>query len=72
MREREGWGSSNSEDFMANSSAPTKGHFEVLLQFDADGALYGSGLVPYIVTDQDGYWGIQLRSGVPNAELMVP
>lgn len=72
MREREGWASSSFEDFTAIASSPTKVHFETLFKrFRADGTLYGSGRVIYIVTEQDGHWGMQLRSGIPDAALMA-
>jgi hypothetical protein len=72
MREREGWASSSFEDFTAISSSPTKVHFEVLFKrFHSDGTLYGSGRVLYIVTQQDDHWGMQLRSGIPDAALLA-
>ena len=72
MREREGWASSSFEDFTATSSSPTKVHFQCTFKrFHEDGTLYGSGRVLYIVTEQEGHWGMQLRSGVPDAALQA-
>ncbi len=72
MRDREGWASSSFEDFTATSSSPTKVHFECTFKrFREDGTLYGSGRVLYIVTQRDGHWGMQLRSGIPDAALLA-
>jgi hypothetical protein len=70
MRETEGWASSSFEDFTPLATSPTKVHFETTFKrFTANGTLYGSGRVLYIVTEQDGHWAMQLRSGVPDAAL---
>ena len=72
MREREGWASSSFEALTATSSSPTKVHFQCTFKrFHEDGTLYGSGRVLYIVTEQEGHWGMQLRSGVPDAALQA-
>ena len=70
MRELEGWASSSFEDFTPLAASATKVHFETTFKrFTADGTLYGSGRVLYIVTEQDGHWGMQLRSGIVDAAL---
>lgn len=67
LREVEGWASSSFDDFTAVSSSPTKVHFETTFRrFWSDGSIYASGRVLYIVTEQDGRWGMQFRSGVPD------
>jgi len=61
----EGWASSSFEDFTPLAASPTKVHFETTFKrYHADGALYSTGRVLYIVTEQDGHWAMQLRSGV--------
>jgi len=70
MAEIEGWASSSFDDFTAITASETKVHFETTFKrYKADGSVYGSGRVLYIVTEQDGHWGMQLRSGVPDAAL---
>ena len=70
MRDIEGWASSSFEDFTPLAASDTKVHFETTFKrFHPDGTEYGSGRVLYIVTEQDGHWGMQLRSGMPNAAL---
>jgi hypothetical protein len=70
MTATEGWASSSFDDFTAITASPTKVHFETTFKrYKADGSIYGSGRVLYIVTEQDGHWGMQLRSGIPDAAL---
>jgi len=70
MREVEQWASSSFDDFTLIGASDTKVHFETTFRrYTADGTLYGSGRVLYIVTEQDGHWGMQLRSGIPDAAL---
>ena len=70
LRAIEGWASSTFEDFTAIAASDTKVHFETTFKrFTRDGTRYGSGRVLYIVTEQDGHWGMQLRSGIPDAAL---
>ena len=70
MAVTEGWASSTFDDFTAITASDTKVHFETTFKrYKADGSVYGSGRVLYIVTEQDGHWGMQLRSGVPDAAL---
>jgi hypothetical protein len=71
LREREGWGSSTLDAFEAVDSMATKVHCKVRFsRYRPDGTKYGSGRMLYIVTNQDGHWGIQLRSGMPDADLL--
>ena len=68
LREREGWHHSTFDGYEMVSSAPAKVHCQVLFnRYRADGTRYGGGLVLYIVTNQDGHWGMQLRSGLPES-----
>jgi len=70
LRAVEGWASSSFEDFTPIAASTTKVHFETTFhRYKQDGTLYGSGRVLYIVTEQDGHWGMQLRSGIPDAAL---
>jgi hypothetical protein len=63
----EGWASSSFDDFTVHASSPTKVHFETTFKrYRRDGTMYASGRVLYIVTEQDGRWAMQLRSGVPD------
>jgi hypothetical protein len=66
MREREGWHHSTFDGYTVIAESPTKVHCEVeFSRYHADGTRYGGGRVLYIVTQQDGHWGMQLRSGMP-------
>ena len=70
LREREGWHTSTFDSFEPVASSPTKVHCQVVFsRYRADGTTYGSGRVLYIVTNHDGHWGMQLRSGMPDANL---
>ena len=70
MAATERWSSSPFDDFTAITASETKVHFETTFKrYKADGSIYGSGRVLYIVTEQDGHWGMQLRSGIPDAAL---
>jgi hypothetical protein len=66
MREREGWARS-SFDFDSYSvvkSWADRVHCEIdFNRYKADGTRYGGGRVFYIVTNRNGRWGVQLRSG---------
>jgi hypothetical protein len=71
LRAREGWGSSTLDAFEAIDSTATKVHCRVRFsRYRPDGTKYGSGRMLYIVTHQAGHWGIQLRSGMPDADLL--
>lgn len=68
LRDVEGWASSSFDDFTSISASPTKVHFETTFRrFRSDRTMYASGRVLYIVTEQNGRWGMQLRSGIPEA-----
>ncbi len=65
FRANEGWAYSTVEEFTPLSASPKKVHFEALIKrFRTDGTLYGAGRVLYILTEENGHWGMQLRSGV--------
>ncbi len=71
MREREGWDRSSFDSFDLVSSGPNKVHCQVQFsRYRADGSKYGTGLVLYMVTNQGGHWGMQLRSAMPDASLL--
>ncbi|MEZ4503752.1 MAG: hypothetical protein R3C39_14100 [Dehalococcoidia bacterium] len=66
LRASEGWASSSFDDFTPISASASKVHFETTFaRYRADGTRYRAGRVLYIVTEQDGHWGMQLRSGLP-------
>jgi hypothetical protein len=66
LREREGWHHSTIDSFTAVSASDAKVHCEVeYSRYHADGTRYGGGRVLYIVTNHDGHWGMQFRSGLP-------
>jgi len=70
MRAREGWHASRFDSFTLIAASPVKVHGEVVFsRYRADGACYGTGRVLYIVTEQGGHWGMQLRSGMPDSNL---
>lgn len=70
MREREGWHRSTFDTYTWTSESPDKVHCEVTFsRYRADGTCYGTGRVLYAVTNQNGHWGMQMRSGMPDASL---
>ena len=72
MREREGWHHSTFDDYTWVAESPDKVHCEVTFsRFRADGSCYGTGRVLYAVTNHQGHWGMQLRSGMPDASLLA-
>ena len=72
MRNREGWASSTFDSYDMVASSPDKVHCEVVFgRYRADGECYGTGRVLYIVTNRDGHWGMQVRSGMPDEGLLA-
>ena len=72
MREREGWHHSTFDDYNWTSESPDKVHCEVAFsRFREDGTCYGTGRVLYAVTNHNGHWGMQMRSGMPDASLLA-
>jgi hypothetical protein len=70
LRQREGWHHSTLDELTVVSAGPAKVHCDVVFsRYHADGSRYGRGRVLYIVTDQGGHWGMQFRSGLPDADL---
>ena len=70
MREHEGWARSTFDEFKWIAASPTKVHCAVVFsRYHPDGEFYGTGRVLYIVTNHDGHWGMQFRSGMPDANL---
>jgi hypothetical protein len=67
LREREGWHTSTQEQFTVVGRSPTKIHCQVITnRFRADGTRYARFLSFYIITEQDGHWGVQFGSGLPD------
>ena len=72
MREREGWRRSSFDAFTLVAASPEKVHCEVTFsRYRADGACYGRGRMLYIVMKHGEHWDMQLRSGMPDADLMA-
>lgn len=72
MREREGWANSTFDSYTMVASSPAKVHSEVVFsRYRADGECYGTGRVLYIVTNHNGHWGMQVRSGMPDDGLLA-
>jgi len=66
--EREGWVRTSLDLAEAVLVGPDKVHFKIVWsRHNASGAAYRSEAGLWIVTRQDGHWGLQLRSGVPAA-----
>lgn len=72
LRAQEGWHHTTFDEYRMISSAPRKVHCEVTFsRFREDGTNYGGGSVLYVMTDHDGHWGMQFRSGMPDAGLVA-
>ncbi len=72
LRRREGWDHSTLDELHVAASTPAKVHCDVTFsRYHADGSRYGRGRVLYIVTNHDGHWGMQFRSGMPDADLQA-
>lgn len=68
LREVEKWHHSTLDSITITASSETKVHCETTFsRYRPDGTRYGGGRVLYIVTDHDGHWGMQFRSGMPGA-----
>ncbi|HZU78111.1 MAG TPA: hypothetical protein VFA70_15190 [Dehalococcoidia bacterium] len=66
IRQHEGWHTSTQEEFTVIGSSPTKVHCQVITKrFHADGTPYARFLSFYILTEQNGHWGVQFSSGLP-------
>lgn len=65
LRAREGWHHSTLDECTVLSATEQKAHCSVVFsRYHDDGAKYGTGAVLYIVTNRDGHWGMQFRSGM--------
>jgi hypothetical protein len=70
MRQQEGWHRSMFDEYSWMAESPNKVHCEVVFhRYREDGTSYGSGRVLYAITNHNGHWGMQLRSGMPDANL---
>ena len=66
MRARDGWHHSTFDLVQATWVALDRVNFKVVWsRHRADGTRYAGGTIFYIVTNQDGHWGLQLRSPMP-------
>ena len=69
MREQQNWARSTFDESKALTVTEDQVHFATTYsRHNTDGEKYQTGRVLYIVTKQDGHWGIQLRSGLPSRE----
>ena len=66
MTDREGWHHSSLGDYEVSSSSPEKVHVELTFnRHKEDGTIYRTVPALWIVTKQDGEWGLQFRSLMP-------
>ena len=66
MRAREQWDKSTLDSVRAVDVSEDKVHFEIVFsRYRPDGTIYWTVPALWIVTRQDGHWGIQLRSLMP-------
>lgn len=66
MKEREGWHHSTLGDYNVSNSSPEKVHVELTFhRHKEDGTIYRTVPALWIITKQDGEWGIQFRSLMP-------
>jgi len=66
MKEREGWHHSTLDAYKVCQSSPEKVHVELTFsRHREDGTNYWTVPALWIVTKQDGKWGIQIRSLMP-------
>lgn len=66
MRKEEKWDHSTFEDYRALYVSPKQVHIACTYRrFNTAGRNYQTGGVFYIMTNNDGHWGMQLRSGMP-------
>ncbi len=71
---KQGWASSRFDKIITRQSSPEKVNFEVeYSRLNGAGEVYSRGYVFYVVTLQDGHWGMQYRApGVLNADVESP
>lgn len=70
LRAVEGWDHSTLDSYNITMSCPTKVNIEIVFsRYRPDGTVYGTGRTLYIFTKMDGHWGMQFRSGMPDAAL---
>ena len=66
LRQAEGWDHTTLDLVEAVHVAPDKVHYRVVSsRRRSDGSAYRTGPALYIVTRQDGRWGLQLQSTLP-------
>lgn len=66
LREREGWHHSTLDACEVLSVSADKVYFRVdFSRYKADGTKYAGGATQYIITNKEGHWGMQFRSGMP-------
>lgn len=70
MRKDSDWHSSSLDSIEITRSSPDKVHFEIVFsRRHKDGTAYRTVPALWIVTKQDGHWGIQIRSIMSNIDL---
>lgn len=68
MKAREGWHHSSLGEYNVSNSSPEKVHIELTFnRHHEDGTIYRTVPALWIVTKQDGEWGLQFRSLMPAA-----
>lgn len=66
MRANERWNRSTLDTFDVFAASDDKVHCEVVYsRYNTEGEKYRTGKVVYIVTNDDGHWGMQFRCPVP-------
>ncbi len=64
LREREGWHRSTLDSVEVIAASETKVHcLAGFSRYRPDDTRYATGTVLYVMTRQDGHWGMQFRSG---------
>ena len=66
MRQSEGWAYSTLDSVVYSRVSPVKVHCELVFsRYKTDGTIYWTVPALWIVTKQDGHWGVQFRSLMP-------
>lgn len=69
MREQQNWARSTFDESKVLAIADDQVHIQTTYsRYNSEGKKYQTGHVFYIVTNHDGHWGMQFRSGLPSRE----
>jgi hypothetical protein len=69
MRDNEGWHHSTLDEIEVTRASDAQAHCEVTYsRYKEDGTRYRTGSGLYVITLQDGHWGMQLRAFAPVVE----